>query len=243
VRARALAENVGFIRSAAGRKPGPHVSFAEFRAFYRRYAKRRWSLHAGLILRTYLHLTNFCYLFKTCRESSSRRSFSAVATLNFEGSAIQYGPEVGRPRRWSLRPSSSGSRPGRPSVSEATLVESDLVSVRNSKEIASGSSRTVNGQVLRIEQPTASRRRRSAGRTPPAVFIPEALDASAWHPPDRTRPSLHPLLAPTAASPRLHSKYQSPGTHLRETVRRRAPRGQIVDCGCVEDQRMSGWSR
>jgi len=42
---------------------------------------------------------------------------------------------------------------------------------------------------------------------------------------------------------RLLSKYQSPGTHPRETVRRRAPRGQIVDCCCVEDQWMSGWRR
>lgn len=42
---------------------------------------------------------------------------------------------------------------------------------------------------------------------------------------------------------RLHRKYQSPGTHLRETVRRTAPRRQIADCGCVEDQRMSGSSR
>jgi len=159
------------------------------------------------------------------------------------GSAIQYGPEVGRPRRWSSRPSSSGSRPGSPSVSEATLVESDWVSVRRSKEIASGSRRTGNEQVLRIEQPKASRRRRPAGRTPPAVFCLEALDARAWHPPDRTRPPLHPPLAPAAATPRLHNKYQSPGTHLRETVKRRAPSGQIVDCGCVEDQRMSGWSR
>jgi len=157
--------------------------------------------------------------------------------------AVQYGPEVGRPRRWSSRPSSSGSRPSSPSVSEATLVESDLVSVRRSKEIASGSSRTGNEQVLRVEQPTASRRRRPAGRTPPAVFFLEALDASARHPPDRTRPPLHPPLASTAATPRLHSKYQSPGTHLRETVQRRAPLGLIVDCGCVEDQRMSGWSR
>jgi len=58
-----------------------------------------------------------------------------------------------------------------------------------------------------------------------------------------TTPLIHPPLAPTAATPRLHSKYQSPGTHLRETVRRRAPRGQIVDCGCVEDEQMSGWSQ
>jgi len=156
---------------------------------------------------------------------------------------IQYGTEVERPRRWSSRPSSSGSRLGSPSVSEATLVESDLVSVWRSKEMASGSSRTGNEQVLRIEQPTASRRRRPAGRTPPAVFFLEALDASARHPPDRTRPPLHPPLAPTAATPRLHSTYQSPGTHLRETVHRRAPRAQIVDCGCVEHQRMSGLSR
>jgi len=121
---------------------------------------------------------------------------------------LQYGPEVRRPRRWSSRPSSSGSRPGSPSVSEATLVQSDLDSVRRSKEIASGSSRTGNEQVLRIEQPTASRRRRPAGRTPPAVFFLEAPGASARHPP----------LAPTAATPRLHSKYQSPGTHLGKTV-------------------------
>ena len=94
-----------------------------------------------------------------------------------------------------------------------------------------------------IEQPTARRGRRPTGRTPPAVFFLEAQDASARHPPDRTRPPLHPPLAPTAATPRLHSKYQSPGTHLRETVQRRAPLGQIVVCGCVEDQRMSGWSR
>jgi len=72
---------------------------------------------------------------------------------------IQYGPEVGRPRRWSSRPSLSGSRPGSPSVREATMVESDLVSVRRSKEIASGSS---NEPVLQIEQPTASGRRRAA---------------------------------------------------------------------------------
>jgi len=75
---------------------------------------------------------------------------------------IQYGPEVGRPRRWSSRPSSSGSRPGSPSVSEATKVESDLVSVRRSREFASGSSRTGNERVLQIEQPTASGRRRAA---------------------------------------------------------------------------------
>jgi len=149
------------------------------------------------------------------------------------GFGLQYGPQVGRPRRWFSRPSSSGSSPGSPSVSEATLVESDLVSVRRSKEIASGSSRTGNEQVLRIEQPTASLRRRPAGRTPPAVFFLEAPGASARHPP----------LAPTAATPRLHSKYQSPGTHLGETVRLRAPGGPIVDCGYVEDQRMSGWSR
>ena len=72
--------------------------------------------------------------------------------------ALQYGPKVGRPRRWSSRPSSSGSRPSSPSVSEATLVESDLVSVRRSKEIASGSSRTGNEQVLEL-----SCRRRAAG--------------------------------------------------------------------------------
>jgi len=157
--------------------------------------------------------------------------------------ALQYGPKVGRPRRWSSRPCSSGSRPSSPSVSEATLVEAELVSVRRSKEIASGSSRTGNEQVLRVEQPTASRWKRPAGRTPPAFFFLKALDASARHPPDRTRPPLHPPLASTAATPRLHSKYQSPGTYLRETVQRRAPLGQIVYCGCVEDQRMSGWSR
>ena len=168
-------------------------------------------------------------------------SFDYLTTFFAEG--LQYGTEVTRPRRWSSRPSSSGSRPGSPSVSEAALVESDLVSVRRRKEISSGSSRTGNEQVLRIEQPTARRGRRPTVRAPPAVFSLEALDASARHPLDQTRPPLHPPLAPTAATPRLRSKYQSPGNHIGETVRRRAPRGQIIDCGCVEDQRMSGWSR
>jgi len=42
------------------------------------------------------------------------------------------------------------------------MVESGLVSVRRSKEIASGSSRTGNERVLQIEQPTASGRWRAA---------------------------------------------------------------------------------
>jgi len=156
---------------------------------------------------------------------------------------VQYGPKAWRPRRWSSRPSSSGSKPGSSSVSEATLVESDLVSFRRSKEIASGSIRTGNEKLLRVEQPTASRRRRPDGRTFPAVLFTEAQDASTRYPTDQPRPFLHPPLAPTAATPRLHSKYQSPGTHVRETVQRRAPCGQSIDCGCMEDQRMSGWSR